>query len=97
MESKRVSNGLVRPVGWVFALVSVDEVIFVRSDLVVVGSRPSSAGLNGYYGEGCAACAGELTRPPNSHLRISKGDPFAAECKAFVQALVGDDSAFAVS
>ncbi len=97
LESKGVSNGLIRPVSWVFALVSIDEVVFVRRDLVVVGARASRAGLNGDYREGCATCGGELTGAPDSHLRISKGDPFAAECEAFVQPLIGDDSAFAVS
>src|SRR3981081_976108 len=81
LQLEGFSASLVPPVIWVFALISVDEVILIGGDLVIVRTLTSSSRLNG---DNCQCSPGrvrELARAPNPHLRVSERDALSSQCQ----------------
>lgn len=90
-------HGFVRLVGRVFAFVSINEIVLIRPDLVIVSSFPPCTGFSRDNGQRCSACRCELTWSPDPFVIVSEGDPFTLEAESFVQATCGDNSTLTFS
>jgi hypothetical protein len=79
------------------AFVAINEIIFIRRDLVIVYPFPPGAGLSGYNSECSSACCGELMWTPDTLVVISERDSITLKVESLGEAMCGDDSALAFS